>query len=110
MAKKDVNTENAEVAETAENEATEPAVKGRPSKLTDEQVIDIRTRYHSVKKEDLASEFGISTAYLYKVATGMAAKTVDFELVPKPEKVEEPVPKPEKVEEPVAEDEAVPAE
>ena len=85
MSKKNENTENEAV------EATEPAVKGRPSKLTDDQVIDIRTRYNTTKKEVLAEEFGISTAYLYKVATGMAAKTVGFKLVPKPEKVEEPV-------------------
>lgn len=97
MAKKNETpeVENTEVAETAEVEATEPAVKGRPSKLTDDQVIDIRTRYHTVKKEDLAKEYGISTAYLYKVATGMAAKGVDFALVPKPEKVEEPAAEPE---------------
>lgn len=87
MAKKNETpvSEN-EVADTAEVEATEPAVKGRPSKLTDDQVIDIRTRYNTTKKEVLAEEFGISTAYLYKVATGMAAKTVDFKLVPKPVK------------------------
>ena len=85
MSKKNENTENEAV------EATEPVVKGRPSKLSDDQVIDIRTRYNTTKKEVLAEEFGISTAYLYKVATGMAAKTVDFALVSKPEKVEEPV-------------------
>lgn len=84
MAKKDTNTEVAteEVVGTEE----EAKVKGRPSKLTDEQVIDIRTRYHTTKKESLAAEYNISTAYLYKVATGMAAKNVEFELVPKPEK------------------------
>ena len=89
--KKD-KVEDTPVAETPveTTEAAEPAAKGRPSKLTDEQVIDIRTRYHTVKKEDLAKEMGVSTAYLYKVATGMAAKNVDFQLVPKPEKVEEP--------------------
>lgn len=80
----------------AQEGAAPEAVKGRPSKLTDEQVIDIRTRYHTVKKEDLAAEYGISTAYLYKVATGMAAKNVDFELVAKPEAPVEDVPEHDK--------------
>ena len=74
--------------ETPENET--PATKGRPSKLNDDQVINIRERYNFEKKEALAEEFGISTAYLYKVATGAAAKGVDFALVPKPAKEEAP--------------------
>ena len=88
----EIGTETA-VETTEVKETQKAAVAKRVSKLTEEQVIEIRKTYHTVpSKKELAEKMGISTMYMYKVARGDAMKGVDFPAAVKPEpKVEAPV-------------------
>lgn len=48
----------------------------RSHKLSDEEVLELRSVWGTKSRKEVADMFGISTSYAYKLATGRAAKAV----------------------------------